>query len=163
MSEYFSMVNMMGRIGELLGVVGWQFKGCQGGIAVGVVEHVPSEEFAPVVATKMLNGGVMEKSVENKLFQEILEVAFEYDQDRIYDATKHPTLCLSIKSGERAIGAILITTCFSKRNPDLNEAVAIANIIRWIEENVETDEDARVRWIYGRFGGGQVVHDAIPQ
>jgi hypothetical protein len=107
----------------------------------------------------MLNGGVMERSVENKLFQEILEVAFEYDQDRIYDATKHPTLCLSIKSGERAIGAILITTCFSKRNPDLNEAVAIANIIRWIEENVEENEGVKVLSVYGIFAGGQTLYD----
>lgn len=161
MSENLSMVVLMGRIGQLLGVTRWQLKNSRGAVAVGIYEFDDEADgIAPVAAMSRLNGKVMTQEEERELFDRIWKVVDADSIGKKFDTESIPALCLQIGTGKKHLGSVIITTALTARSKTINEPLAISQIVRWINENVEQGENVRVLNVYGRFADGETVHEA---
>ncbi len=160
MSENLSMVVLMGRIGQLLGVTRWQLKNSHGAVAVGIYEFDEGEEgAAPVAAMSRLNGKAMTEDEEKQLFGLIKQVVKDDSKGKMFDPESTPALCLQIGTAKKHLGSVIIATKLTSRSRTINEPLAISQIIRWINENVEPGEDVRVLNVFGRFAGGKTIHE----
>lgn len=161
MSENLSMVVLMGRIGQLLGVTRWQLKSSHGTVAVGVYEFDDDQdEIAPAVAMMELSGRAMTRGQEKELFEQICAVVEKDSKEEKFDTERYPALCLQIGTKRRHLGSVIIATSLKGRDKSISNPIAIGQIVRWINENVEQDEKVRVLNVYGKFAGDDAIYEA---
>ena len=157
--EYLSMVDLLGKIGELLVTTKYQLKASRGTLAVGVYEFDDEQGVAPTVAVVDMEGKKVGCRQTNSLLDRVAHVALAENKGRTYSVKHCPALCLRIGTAQKQLGAVIITAKLGKRDKAINEALAIGNIIRWIQENVEENEGVKVLSVYGIFAGGQTLYD----